>query len=173
MKLVFRIKQTEKIIFLTSFILGLTFIGYSQETYKIGDTEYYYDQYYSTTGKPKVKRSETNKTKFLNSQGYYSTPENYEIDHIIPLSQGGSDSPSNMQLLTVEEHKKKTDREREKAENYNYNVKSSAKTKSYDYTLTPSYNYLTPSYNGSRTIHTGSRGGKYYINSNGNKTYVK
>ena len=28
-------------------------------------------------------------------------------------------------------------------------------------------------YSGSRTIHTGPRGGKYYINSNGNKTYVK
>ena len=24
-----------------------------------------------------------------------------------------------------------------------------------------------------RTIHTGPRGGRYYINSNGNKTYVK
>jgi len=29
------------------------------------------------------------------------------------------------------------------------------------------------SYSGSRTIQTGSRGGQYYINSNGNKTYVK
>lgn len=27
-------------------------------------------------------------------------------------------------------------------------------------------------YNG-RTIHTGPRGGKYYINKNGNKTYIK
>lgn len=29
------------------------------------------------------------------------------------------------------------------------------------------------SYGGGRTIHTGPRGGKYYINSRGNKTYVK
>ncbi|WP_346862850.1 DNA/RNA non-specific endonuclease [uncultured Draconibacterium sp.] len=29
------------------------------------------------------------------------------------------------------------------------------------------------SYSGGRTIHTGPRGGKYYINSNGNKTYIK
>jgi hypothetical protein len=29
------------------------------------------------------------------------------------------------------------------------------------------------SYSGSRTIQTGSRGGQYYINSNGNKTYIK
>jgi hypothetical protein len=32
--------------------------------------------------------------------------------------------------------------------------------------------YSTPSYSSSRTIYTGSRGGQYYINSNGNKTYV-
>jgi hypothetical protein len=46
---------------------------------------------------------------------------------------------------------------------------------------TPSSNY-TPATNStnsysypssSRTIHTGPRGGRYYINSNGNKTYVK
>ncbi len=29
------------------------------------------------------------------------------------------------------------------------------------------------SYSGSKTIHTGPRGGKYYINKNGNKTYIK
>lgn len=29
------------------------------------------------------------------------------------------------------------------------------------------------SYSGSREIHTGSRGGQYYINSHGNKTYVR
>lgn len=31
----------------------------------------------------------------------------------------------------------------------------------------------TPSYSSSNTIYTGSRGGQYYINSNGNKTYVR
>jgi hypothetical protein len=44
----------------------------------------------------------------------------------------------------------------------------------------PSYNtgtyispsYTSPSYN-TRTIYTGPRGGTYYINSNGNKTYVR
>ena len=35
---------------------------------------------------------------------------------------------------------------------------------------TPSYS--TPSYS-SQTIYTGPRGGTYYINSNGNKTYVR
>jgi hypothetical protein len=33
--------------------------------------------------------------------------------------------------------------------------------------------YSTPSYSSSsKTIYTGPRGGRYYINSNGNKTYV-
>ncbi|HQO08752.1 MAG TPA: hypothetical protein PLK90_01955 [Clostridiales bacterium] len=35
------------------------------------------------------------------------------------------------------------------------------------YNSTPSYDY-----NSNKTIQTGSRGGQYYINSNGNKTYV-
>ncbi|MFV5691715.1 hypothetical protein ACM55K_06810 [Flavobacterium sp. LT1R49] len=36
---------------------------------------------------------------------------------------------------------------------------------------TPS-TYSAPSYSSTQTIYTGSRGGQYYINSNGNKTYV-
>jgi type II secretory pathway pseudopilin PulG len=44
-------------------------------------------------------------------------------------------------------------------------------------TYSPSYTapvstYSTPSYTPSPTIYTGSRGGQYYVNSNGNKTYV-
>lgn len=44
---------------------------------------------------------------------------------------------------------------------------------------TPSYStttYTTPSYSSyssTPTVYTGSRGGTYYINSNGNKTYVR
>ena len=34
-------------------------------------------------------------------------------------------------------------------------------------------NSSSGSYNGSKTIQTGPRGGQYYINKNGNKTYVK
>jgi hypothetical protein len=40
------------------------------------------------------------------------------------------------------------------------------------YSSTPVSTYSTPSYSSSPTIYTGSRGGQYYINSNGNKTYV-
>lgn len=34
------------------------------------------------------------------------------------------------------------------------------------------YSSSAYNYGSGRTIHTGSRGGQYYINSNGNKTYV-
>lgn len=35
----------------------------------------------------------------------------YQIDHVAPLKCGGPDAPSNMQWLTVEDHKAKTRRE--------------------------------------------------------------
>lgn len=58
-----------------------------------------------------VKRSEANKRLFLKYKGLKSLPAGYEIDHIIPLSKGGTDCPSNMQLLTLVEHRKKTAKE--------------------------------------------------------------
>lgn len=63
-----------------------------------------------------------------------------------------------------------------------YNTPTSYSSSSYS---TPTYSssysssaytmpttYSTPSYSSSNTIYTGSRGGQYYINSNGNKTYI-
>ncbi|QEE51516.1 HNH endonuclease [Flavobacterium alkalisoli] len=55
-----------------------------------------------------VKRSYQNKKEFLKLHNLTHTPKGYEIDHIIPLSQGGTDCPDNMQLLTIAEHRKKT-----------------------------------------------------------------
>lgn len=66
------------------------------------------------TGYPKVERSQTARMTFLRMHGYCKLPPGYEIDHIRPLSQGGSDTPENMQLLTSEQHHLKTARERHK-----------------------------------------------------------
>ena len=54
---------------------------------------------------------------------------------------------------------------------------SSYSAPTYRSTYTPSTystptTYSTPSYSSTQTIYTGSRGGQFYINSNGNKTYV-
>ena len=127
---------------------------------------------YKTTGYPKVERSATVKKEFLKSKGFDKVPEGYQVDHIIPLSQGGKDEPQNMQLIPTELHKTKTANERK------YN--STKTINSYPtYNSNSTYNnsnlFSSPSYNNNsgRTIHTGARGGQYYINSNGNKTYIK
>ena len=59
----------------------------------------------------KIKRSESAKKTFLKEHGYTRVPKGYEVDHRVPLWKGGSDSPSNMQLLTKEQHKQKTRQE--------------------------------------------------------------
>lgn len=131
-------------------------------TYKIGKTEYYVGKYYSTTGKPMVKRSEANKKAFLRSMGMDKVPAGFEVDHITPLSKGGLDEPFNMQLLTKQQHANKTARER------SYNSSSTYTPKSFY----RSSGYASGSSSG-RVIQTGPRGGQYYINSSGNKVYVK
>ncbi|MFS4454512.1 HNH endonuclease signature motif containing protein [Maribacter sp. 2304DJ31-5] len=167
-----------KNLLILTFSLLIGFLTYAQETYKIGKTEYYYGQYYSTTGKPLVKRSEANKKEFLKAKGYYKIPYGYEIDHIIPLSEGGTDDPSNMQLLTVEQHKRKTARERANRSNSTYSTtkrnyySNSTYNSLYRNTSKPKSTYSGTN-NSGRTIYTGSRGGKYYYNSSGKKVYVK
>lgn len=188
-------KNLKSILSAFALVAVFTLSSAQSSTYTVGKTEYIKGQYYSTTGKPKVVRSASNKKAFLQSRGYTSTPYGYEIDHIIPLSQGGSDAPSNMQLLTIEQHRAKTARERARTASnisfsrplyspstVNYYLTPSVKTKkkkhktstySYPSYVSPSYSYPSSSSSTTRTIHTGSRGGRYYINSNGNKTYVK
>lgn len=56
----------------------------------------------------RIVRSESAKEAFLKSLGLKELPHGYQIDHVIPLYAGGSDTPSNMQLLTDGEHKIKT-----------------------------------------------------------------
>ncbi|KUO66735.1 MAG: hypothetical protein APF83_11260 [Lutibacter sp. BRH_c52] len=167
----------KKQIFTLALILFTNFVTFSQETYKIGNTEYYYGQTYQTTGKPFVKRSESNKSAFLKTLDLSETPEGYEIDHIKPLSEGGTDDPSNMQLLTVEQHQRKTAEERADRSNSTYSYpKSYTKTSTYNNlnnnpNSTSTSTYSRTDSNG-KTIYKGSRGGEYYINGSGNKVYV-
>ena len=79
---------------------GVTFKHNKEGTYK--------------SGYPRVERSQGAKHEFLREHGYTKVPNGYEVDHIRPLSQGGSDSPSNMQLLSTEAHHQKTASERRK-----------------------------------------------------------
>ena len=167
-------KNLTKILFLFCITLFSTNFVYSQGTYKIGATEYYIGKYYTTTGKPMVKRSSSNKRAFLNSLGYTSAPDGYDVDHIVPLFKGGTDHPSNMQLLPERAHNAKTARERSNSSYYKIpSYKAPRKTYSRYVSPTPNYGSFNFNSGSSRTIHTGPRGGKYYINSNGNKSYVK
>jgi len=59
-------------------------------------------------------RSEEAKQKFLRQHGLRRVPPGYEIDHIVPLSEGGSDTPSNMELLSKSAHHAKTAAEAER-----------------------------------------------------------
>jgi len=56
-------------------------------------------------------RSEAVVKRYLRSLGRDRVPPGYEVDHIVPLADGGSDAVWNLQLLTIEQHKAKTARE--------------------------------------------------------------
>ena len=135
-------------------------------TYKIGETTYILGEYYQTTGQPKVQRSSSAKSDFLKRYGYNSPPSGFEVDHIIPLSQGGADEPWNMQLLSIEQHRMKTASERS-----NSILNTSGKDP-----YNRASNFNIPKVSGSlypKILHSGSRGGTFYYNSRGNKTYLK
>ena len=131
-------------------------------TYNVGGTKYIYGETYKTTGQPKVVRSSSARQEFLKSKGNSKVPAGYQVDHIVPLSQGGRDVPNNMELITIEQHKQKTASERRQVNSstintFNYSTPKSSsntyKTPSYNYSTpksssstykTPSYNYSTP-----------------------------
>ena len=49
--------------------------------------------------------------EFKRMTGYPQGRPGYEVDHIVPLARGGADKPSNMQWLTIPEHKAKSRQE--------------------------------------------------------------
>jgi hypothetical protein len=60
----------------------------------------------------RIKRSPEEKRKFERESGYPHGRPGYVVDHIIPLSEGGRDDPTNMQWQTKEEAKAKDRTER-------------------------------------------------------------
>jgi hypothetical protein len=90
-------------------------------------------------------------------QGYYRTAPDYTINN--NWSTVGNVNPHTGRAGTVS-----------RSSSYSSTYYSApAYTQSYYTTPTT---YTTPSYTTTNTVYTGPRGGTYYINSNGNKTYI-
>ena len=49
--------------------------------------------------------------RFLKKEGLKKVPKGKEVDHKVPLEDGGSDTVRNLQLLTNKQHANKTARE--------------------------------------------------------------
>ena len=49
--------------------------------------------------------------RFLKKEGLTKIPKGKEVDHKVPLVDGGSDTVRNLQLLTLKQHTDKTARE--------------------------------------------------------------
>ncbi len=61
--------------------------------------------------KVKPKRDPEVVRRFLKKMGLTEVPRGKEVDHKIPLEDGGSDTVRNLQLLTKKQHQDKTTRE--------------------------------------------------------------
>lgn len=55
-----------------------------------------------------IERDNSIRDSFLRAHGFESTPDGYEVHHIVPLSEGGVDSPDNMILVSEDTHDKIT-----------------------------------------------------------------
>ncbi|MFH1694700.1 MAG: HNH endonuclease [Patescibacteria group bacterium] len=54
------------------------------------------------------KRKTTTKERFLKKRGLTKVPKGKEIDHKVPLKDGGTDTLRNLHLIKKTSHKKKT-----------------------------------------------------------------
>lgn len=178
-----------KLLLPLSFLLLVTSInifGQTKQKHKKGKTDYVAGKVYKTTGKQYVKRSSAEKLAFLKRLGLKKTPSGYEIDHIIPLSQGGEDKVENMQLLTKGQHKIKTAIEKGEVANINNTkIKYSSfenntlkpigvrtKTEWSNQKNTSAAN-IDKELSSKKVLFNGKKGGTFYYNTNGKKTYVK
>ena len=57
----------------------------------------------------RIKRDSAERQKFLKSKNLTHTPTGYQVDHIKPLSKGGEDKRSNMQLIPKNSEKEKNE----------------------------------------------------------------
>jgi len=55
----------------------------------------------------RIKRSSSERRKFLRSLGLTHTPRGMHVDHIVPLAKGGQDKTSNMQLIRKDSSKER------------------------------------------------------------------
>lgn len=179
------IRNFRALTFLTLFSLSNLF-GQSNLKHIIGTTEYVEGKVYKTTGKQYVKRSSVEKLAFLKTLGLKRIPNGYQIDHILPLSQGGEDRIDNMQLLTVGQHKIKTAIERGEVadinnskirfssfENYTQKPEGVNTKSEWDIQKVTSAFEIDKELSSRKVLFSGSKGGRFYYNTNGKKTYVK
>ena len=59
----------------------------------------------------KIKRDPNAKSEFKRTNPKPAGCDRCEVDHVVPLSKGGRDDPSNMQWLPREQHQDKTRRD--------------------------------------------------------------
>lgn len=55
-----------------------------------------------------ISRSFAARTAFLKSHGFDEIPAGYDVHHIVPISQGGADTPDNMVLISEDDHNRIT-----------------------------------------------------------------
>ena len=94
----------------TLFVPAPARVYHSTATRHVASYSYRRAPTYYRNGLPK-HRSEAAKRTFLHAHGLTRVPPGYQVDHIIPLAQGGADKPYNMRLLTTAEHRRITSAE--------------------------------------------------------------